>query len=56
MTQSAEYLEVMQDLEAARSRRELIAAAQRIQRVPGTSDQERLARIVRRRLDEFKSR
>lgn len=49
-------LTVADRLRAARTRAELVAAAQRIQHVPDTSDQTYLAHIVRLRLDEFKGK
>lgn len=52
----AARLEVAAQLRAARTRAELVAAAQRIQHVPDTGDQTYLARIVKNRLDEFKGR
>lgn len=50
------FASVAEELEAARSRRELIAVSQRIQYVAGITDRERLCGIVKRRLDEFKSK
>jgi len=51
----ADYTQVAAALRAAPTPIALVAEAQRIQHVPGTSDQERLGRIVKRRLDEFKA-
>lgn len=56
MIDRTDYLKVAATLQAARTRREVVASAQRIQHVPDTGDQTYLARIVRRRLDEFKNR
>lgn len=48
------YIAVAEKLSSAWTRRELIAAAQRIQHVACISLREALGRIVKRRLEEFK--
>lgn len=50
------YSAISASLESARSRSDLIAAAQRIQYVESLADRDRLGAIVKRRLDEFKQR
>lgn len=52
----ATYAAVTALLTAAKSRQELIAAAQSIQHVGCLNQRERLAGVVRRRLEEFSKR
>lgn len=50
------FATVAEELEAARTRRELIEASQMIQHVDGIDYRERLGAIVKRRIDEFKNK
>ena len=48
------YSAVASSLQSARTRDELVKAAQCVQFVKSITDRERLAQIVKRRLSEFK--